>query len=111
MSGQRSRLPHLGKVLAVLALLLPMGAFVVGSLVASAADEPARRDPIVIAEAPSPGPDRTPSPPSTPAPTPSEDDDGDGEGDDDDRDDGDDDEIEVVTPEPGEVDDEHGRPG
>ncbi|WP_230487186.1 hypothetical protein [Nocardioides anomalus] len=36
------------KVFAALALMLPLGAFVAGTLVASAADEPAERDTIVI---------------------------------------------------------------
>jgi hypothetical protein len=36
------------KVFAALALMLPLGAFVAGTLVASAADEPPRRDTITI---------------------------------------------------------------
>ena len=36
------------KVFAALALMLPLGAFVAGNLVASAADDPAPRDTIII---------------------------------------------------------------
>ncbi len=99
MPGLRSRLPRVWKVLLALVLVLPMAAFVAGSLVASAADEPAPRDPIVITEQPSPRPSRTPAPSPEPPPTRSEDD----------RDSGDDDDVEVVTPEPAEVDDEDDR--
>lgn len=64
------------KVLLGLALGLPMGAYAVGSLVSSAADEPVRRAPIILEDAatppqgtvpgatlrPSPGPSRTADP-------------------------------------------------
>ena len=92
------------KALLVLALVLPVAAFVVGSLASSAADEPARRDPIVIREAPadptgSPSPTRAPrTPERTDRPTPPTPDRQDG------RDDGGG--VVVITPEPGEVDDD-----
>lgn len=41
----------LWKVLLALALVVPMGAYVAGSLVASAADDPAPRPPILIEDA------------------------------------------------------------
>ena len=40
------------KILVTLGLVLPMGAFVAGSLAASSADEPAPRETIVIRESP-----------------------------------------------------------
>ena len=96
------------KVIVALALVLPIGAFVAGSLVSSSADEPADRDPVILRETPQetsskPEPVRkqekqqereepvviAPEPAST---TDADDDDGD-DGDDDDEgdDDGDDD--------------------
>jgi hypothetical protein len=58
------------KVLAGLALVVPMGAYVVGSLAASAADDPAPRQTIQIREpAPTPTPTPRPTPTSSPSPT------------------------------------------
>src|SRR5690349_5656086 len=104
------------KILLALAVLLPLGGFVVGSLASAAEDEPPAREPIVLREEstdPSPtGPTRTPG--ATPRP----DDRGSGdggdvdEGDDDpgDRDDTDDtddtdDDVPVVSPRPDQDDD------
>lgn len=59
-------------VLAGLAVALPLGAFVVGSLVASAADTPPARDTIVIQDpSATPAPARASVPAATGAPTPS----------------------------------------
>lgn len=52
------------KVLLGLVLVVPMGAYVAGSLAASAADDPAPRQTIQIRE-----PDPTSTPTSTPSPT------------------------------------------
>ena len=52
------------KVLIALALVLPIGAFVAGSLVASSADEPPIADPVILREAPQ----ETSSKPPTPRP-------------------------------------------
>ncbi len=49
-----------------LGLVLPVGAFVVGSLAASSADEPVRREPIIVDALAQRHP--TPSPTSTPDP-------------------------------------------
>jgi hypothetical protein len=51
------------KIIAALALILPVGAFAVGSLASSSADEPTRRDPVILREAPQ-------EPPADPAPIP-----------------------------------------
>ena len=40
------------KVIIALALVLPIGAFVAGSLMSSSADEPTDRDPVILREAP-----------------------------------------------------------
>ena len=60
------------KVLAALALVVPMGAYVVGSLAASASDDPAPRQTIEIREASTtPSPTQAPSSPTqTPTQTP-----------------------------------------
>ena len=58
------------KVFVALALMLPLGAFVAGNLVASAADDPAPRDTIIIDDT-SGTPSGDPSPSSTPTGTPS----------------------------------------
>ena len=55
----------LWKVLLTLALLVPMGAYVAGSLVASAAEDPAPRPPIVIED---PDPARSPTGSSSTSP-------------------------------------------
>lgn len=100
------------KVVLALALVLPVGAFVAGSLASSSADEPAQRESVILEQAPqerSPKPDpvrKKPVPPQqedddaddapvviAPAPASNDDwddDDRDDRGDDD-RDDGDDD--------------------
>src|SRR3712207_3551286 len=80
------------KVLIGVVLLIPMTAYVVGSLVA-AADEPRQHDPIIIEERTA-SPDTSPSEKPSPrkSPSPSDDDDGRGGGDDDD--------TETITPSP-----------
>jgi hypothetical protein len=97
------------KLLLVLALALPVGAYAVGSLVASAADEPAQREPIVLREPPA----RTgsPSPSATPDDRGGRGDDGDegardDDADDDADDDGDDDGPEAVDPSYADLDDD-----
>ena len=96
------------KVFAALALMLPLGAFVAGNLVASAADDPTPRDTIIIDDT-SGTPSSDPSPSSTPTGTPStspthdqgddQSDDHGGEGG------GDDDGLDEVTPSPDDWDD------
>jgi hypothetical protein len=85
----------LWKVFLPLALVLPLGAFVAGSLVASATDDPPVRDTIVIRE--------SGATPGTPTPSPSDDPTRDPADDPDDTDDGD---VETVTVEPDDVDDD-----
>ena len=58
------------KVLGGLALVVPLGAYVVGSLAASAADDPPPRETIVIQESATPDPTVDPTVASTPTPTP-----------------------------------------
>ena len=71
------------KVLLGLALGLPMGAYAVGSMVSSAADDPGRRTPIILEDAPAPAQDSVPGPTLRPSPEPTRgDDDGDDDGDD-----------------------------
>ncbi len=94
-------LPTVWKILVALALVLPMGAFVAGSLVASAADEPRERDTIIIEQtgsssSPSAAGSPSPSESGTPSPSPLGDDD----------DDDDDGEIETLTPSPDDVEDD-----
>ena len=63
------------KVFAALALMLPLGAFVAGNLVASAADDPAPRDTIIIDEqsgTPSGDPSPTPTSTGTPSASPTQ---------------------------------------
>ena len=90
------------KYLIGLALALPMGAYVAGSLVASASGEPERRDPVIIQDAdpvvPSPD-DGTRTPPPPPA------DSGEDDATRDVEEDVDDNGIRVVTPDPTRVDD------
>ncbi len=74
------------KVLLGLALGLPMGAYAVGSIVSSAADDPGRRAPIILEDAPAPAQDTVPGPTLRPSPEPTrggDDGDEDGPGDDD----------------------------
>ena len=71
------------KVLLGLALVVPMGAYVVGSLAASAADGPAPRQTIEIRE-PAPSPSSTPSSKPSTSATPSSQQTGD--------------DVEVITP-------------
>lgn len=66
------------KALIVAALVVPMTAYVAGSLVSSSARDPADRGPVIIRDAPSPTPPptatprRTPTQPTQPtSPTPS----------------------------------------
>jgi hypothetical protein len=85
------------KFLVPLGLVLPLGAFVTGSLVASAADAPSERDTIVIRES-STTPSTSPTATSSGHP---------GQEADDDKGDADD-EVEPVTMEPDDVDDDSG---
>lgn len=92
------------KVVLALALVLPVGAFVAGSLASSSADEPSRRGPVILEQVPqekSPKPrpvERKPPEQQdddapvviAPAPASNDDWDDDDRGDDDDRDDEDD---------------------
>ena len=105
------------KVFAALALMLPLGAFVAGNLVASAADDPAPRDTIIIDDT-SGTPSGDPSPSSSPTGTPERepdrrpdddptDDPTDDQTDDHGGDGGDDDGLDEVTPTPDDWDD-HG---
>ena len=110
-------MPSFWKVFAALALLLPLGAFVAGSLVASAADDPAPRDTIIIDDqsgTPSQDP-TTSSPPTEDAshgPTDSASDaseDGDDHGDNSGPDGGDDSgDIPEASQSPDDWDDDHG---
>lgn len=77
------------KIVIVLALVLPSGAFVAGSLAASSADQPSPRHTIVIDDSASPSPRR--AGPSA-----------------DRSDDHPDRSVEVVTPTPGDLRDDHG---
>lgn len=91
------------KTLVTLGLVLPLGAFVAGSLAASGADEPAPRETIVIRDAPTGSPSGIPS--ESPSPhversrTPSPTDDASPE---------DDDGPEVLTPSLDDLGDDHG---
>ncbi|WP_348694879.1 hypothetical protein [uncultured Nocardioides sp.] len=58
------------KVLVGVVLGLPMGAYALGSLVASSADPPPARSPIILEDAPAPSPGTTPGATLTPQPTP-----------------------------------------
>jgi uncharacterized membrane protein YgcG len=79
------------KVLLGLVLVVPLGAYVAGSLAASASDDPAPRHTIQINE-PSQTPTTTPSTtPSSPVSATPEDDD-----------------VEVITPDYDDLDDDHG---
>ena len=97
------------KYLAGLALALPMGAYVAGSLMASASDEPGNREPVRISDQPSAprtteGPrdaERSTGPGRTPA-QPEHDAHHDDTGEDDDVDDNG---VRVVTPQPTRLDD------
>jgi len=88
----------LWKVAIGLALVLPMLAYVAGSLVASGSTDLPRHEPVVIRDAPL-QPTSTP-PTLTPRPDP--------DPDDEDDDDTDDDDVVVVTPKPTRVDDDDG---
>lgn len=90
------------KILLALAVVLPLGGFVVGSLASAADDDPLPRQPIVLREEPTgtpptDGPSRTPGASPTP--------DGHGGDDNDDSNADDDDDVPVVSPRP----DEHDR--
>ena len=104
----------LWKVLVGLLVTLPVGAYVAGTLVASQADMPAQRAPVVITDQPSParsaGPDPRSGQSSSPSPRPSatrSDDDRDDDRGDDHGGDRDDD-LEEVRPTPRDVDDDSG---
>jgi len=90
------------KILVTLGLVLPMGAFVAGSLAASSADEPAPRETIVIRDSPT----RTASPGGTGTPSPGHDA-GDDHGGDRRGDHSGDDDVVVIIPSPDDLDD-HG---
>lgn len=62
------------KVLLGLALGLPMGAYAVGSIVSSAADDPGQRAPIILEDAPTPAQDTVPGATIGPGPRPGDDD-------------------------------------
>ena len=98
----------LWKSLSALAVVLPVGGYVAGSLAATSGDDPAPREVIVIRDAPT----QQSSPGTTISPRPSPSGDPSGRGDDsdpdDDHDDGDDDgddDVRVVNPEPDDLDD------
>lgn len=102
------------KVLLGLLLVLPLGAYITGTLVASQADVPTHRDPVVVdgtLSGTGSDPAATPSgagmSPSA-SPSPRGDDDPDDPDDPDDSDDSDDsdDEVRVIRPTPHEVEDE-----
>src|SRR3954447_18382048 len=96
------------KIFAALALMLPLGAFVAGNLVASAANDPAPRHTIVIDdEAGTPSDSATPSSPASSTASPSGHDDGAEDQGDDHGGHGGDDGLEEVTPTPDAWDD-HG---
>lgn len=59
-----------GKVLLGMALGLPMGAYAVGALVSSSADEPPPREPIIIEDAPAPSQGSEPGAMLSPRPSP-----------------------------------------
>ena len=99
------------KIMLVLLLTLPLGAYITGTLVASQADMPAERVPVVIEEEPekssatpsrsaepSAKPSAKPRPTKRPQPTPP---------DREDSDDRDDEDVKVVRPTPRDVDDDH----
>ena len=97
------------KLLLVLALVVPIGAYVAGSLAAPGRDEPADRGPVILRDAPT-----TPS--EAPDPSRTRDDGGDGDDDRNDRDDRNDDrddDARVVKPQPTPVgeDDDDGDDG
>lgn len=86
------------KVLLALALVVPAGAYVTGSLVASAADDPAPRHTVVISEPRHPRtPSRAPSPTGSPTRSP-----------DAAPEDPSSPEVEVITPEYDDLGDDHG---
>jgi hypothetical protein len=85
------------KVFLTLALLLPLGAFVAGSLVASSANEPGPQRTIVIKDGNSSSPRNDASPSSNPSGVPT-----DGA-----TDDHGDDGVEVLTPSPSDLDDDN----
>ena len=89
------------KVALGLLLTLPLGAYITGTLVASQADMPQDRAPVVVDSPPSETPPTTPAPPPSPTRSP-----GDDRGDDHDDDHDDDDDVRVIRPTPREVDDD-----
>ncbi|QIK76062.1 hypothetical protein [Nocardioides piscis] len=109
------------KTLLVLALIVPMTAYVVGSLVASGSGQPADRGPVIIRDAPSSAPprpddvrverredvnDRAASPRPARPTSGGDDDADDGVPADDDRNDRNEGKARVVTPQPTSVDDD-----
>lgn len=92
-------MPRFWKVMVGLAIVLPMVAYVVGSVTASSGGDPVRRDPVYIMDVPETpaseksrrGTDPSP-PPETQAPVDGHDDDADDNG------------VRVVTPQPTRVD-------
>jgi hypothetical protein len=111
LSSNSHRIPTLRRIMGVmgiawkvvigLALVLPMTAYVVGSLVA-VADEPPQHEPIIVEEqTQAPNPSRSPSDKPTEKPSDKNPDRGDDHGGDDD-----DETPEVITPSPSEFDDD-----
>lgn len=101
------------KVIVGLLLTLPLGAYITGTLVASQADMPSERAPVVLDATPSDVGSATPPPasePATPRPSTTRSPDDDGDDDDDGRGRGrgrgGDDEVEPVRPTPRDVDDD-----
>lgn len=88
----------LWKSLLALAVVLPVGGYVAGSLAATSGGDPAPREVIVIRDAPTQ--QSSPGTTISPSPSPTGDPSGRGNGDDDD-----DDDVRVVSPEPDDLDD------
>ena len=95
------------KVAVGLVLLLPMTAYVVGSLVA-AADEPREHAPIIVQEQTQTPDQPTQSPSEKPTKKPGDDRKGHDKGDDHGDDEGDDDPPTVIPPSPSDLFDDHG---
>jgi hypothetical protein len=111
--GQTVSVSTFLKVMVAMLLTLPLGAYITGTLVASQAEMPSERAPVVIEDAPSP----TVTVTATPSPSPDsgkgrKNQDRDDDDDDDDRDDWDDDDdsddrVRVIRPTPRDVDDDN----
>lgn len=117
MHGDDRAMSPVSKVLLLLALVVPMAAYVAGSLTAPDAPEPADRSPVILRDADVSPATSTPSPTRSPSTRPSDrkagddddDDDSSGRGSDDDSGRGQQEEARVVNPLPtpvGEDDDD-----